>query len=91
MSIQKIISGNELEGCYLRFEGVSVYCEVFVNNILAAKNIGAYKSFCVKLENLNSGENVITVKVTDKASVSLLPENCDDIFTESPRYKKDGP
>ncbi len=84
----KIISGNELEGCYLRFEGVSVYCEVYVNNVISAKNIGAYKSFCVKLENLSSGENVITVRVTDKASVSLLPENCDDIFTESPRYKR---
>ena len=82
----KVINGNRLEGNFLKFEGVSAYCEIYLNDIKIGENIGAYKSFAVKLTGMKDGENVLKVLVTDKANLELLPENCDDVFSISPRY-----
>ena len=84
---EKHIDGKTYNGCMLKFEGVSAYCEVYINGVKVAENIGAHKPFVVGLQ-LQDGDNVITVEVTDKASLELLPENCDDVFSASPRYKR---
>ena len=82
----KEINGGSLEGSYIKFDGVSAYCEVFLNGVKIHTNIGAYRSFKVKLTGLKDGINVLKVTVTDKANLELLPENCDDEFSVSPRY-----
>ena len=84
----KHISGKKYNGFSLKFEGVSVYCEVFLNETKIGENLGAHKPFEVTLGNLCLDDNLLVVKVTDKASVELLPENCDDIFIKSARYKR---
>lgn len=83
---EKKIDG-EYNGYVLKFEGVSAYTVVYINGNKVCENIGAHKAFYVDL-NLEEGENVITVEVTDKASLTLLPEDCDDFFSVSPRYKR---
>ncbi len=85
---EKHISGREYSHCHLKFEGVSAFCEVYINGEKVCENIGAHKPFTVRLKGLTDGDNIITVKVTDKASLTLLPENCDSIFLQSPRYKR---
>lgn len=63
---KKEIYGNDLEGCRLKFEGVSAWCEVFLNGVKIHENIGAYRAFEVKLSGLNAGKNLLEVRVTDK-------------------------
>lgn len=83
----KTVNGNALEGCTLKFGGVSAFCEVFLNGKKICENIGAYRAFEVVLEGLSDGENILTVKVTDKEHLKPLPAGCDSIFEKSPRYK----
>lgn len=85
---KKEIYGNDLEGYRLKFEGVSAWCEVFLNGVKIHENIGAYRAFEVKLSGLNAEKNLLEVRVTDKTGVEPLPENCDDVFSKSPRYKR---
>ena len=41
----KHISGKKYNGFSLKFEGVSVYCEVFLNEMKIGENLGAHKPF----------------------------------------------
>lgn len=84
---EKHIDKEDIQDYEIRFEGVCAYCEVFINGTKIAENIGAYKPFNVSPDYLSDGENIITVKVTDKKSLKLLKPGCDDTFSKSPRYK----
>ena len=85
---EKVINGNDLEGSVLKFEGVSAYCEIFLNGKKIYENLGAYKPFEVLLSGLCSGGNILSVTVTDKTALKPLSEGCDEIFSKSPRYKR---
>ena len=84
---EKHIDGSTYKNCKLKFEGVCAFAEVFINGEKVKENIGAHKAFYVLLDNLNEGDNVITVEVTDKPSLKLLSPDEDDVFTKSPRYE----
>ena len=84
---EKHIFGREYANYQLKFEGVSAFCEVYINGDKVFENLGAYKPFVVELNQLTDGNNTISVKVTDKKTLALLPEDGDVIFSQSPRYK----
>ncbi|MDD5727600.1 MAG: hypothetical protein PHV59_03465 [Victivallales bacterium] len=74
-------------GDLLRFEGVAAECEVYLNGRLVKKNLGAYKPFEVELTGLcGDGTDLLAVQVTDKQHLVLLPEDCDPVFSVSPRF-----
>ncbi len=73
----------------IRFEGVAALCKVYLNGKLIQSNFSAYKPFELELSGLHSdGRDIIAVKVTDKASLQLLPEDCDPEFAKSPRLER---
>lgn len=71
----------------IKFEGIAAEAEIFLNGIKIAENLGAYRVFEVSLDNAKGdGNDLLAIKVTDKASASLLlPKG--DPFSQSPRYK----
>lgn len=78
---------DSTENIFLKFEGVSAECEVFLNGKSIYRNLGAYKAFEVDLNGLRDDEqNLIAVKVTDKSKVAPLPDGTDQIFDKSPRF-----
>ncbi len=83
--IYKKIIPKSLEGKFIKFEGISFLCTVYLNGKKIGENVGAHKAFEVKLENLEE-ENLLTVEVTDKASAPMLEIDEDDPFQKSPRY-----
>ena len=85
---EKHIPREVLDGHSIKFDGISAYCEVFVNGEKVCENIGAYKPFIAELSNLRDGDNTITVRVTDKSTLTPLDEGCDEVFVQSPRYTR---
>ena len=75
------------KGDLLKFEGISLFSRVLIDGKEVAANLGAYRSFEVPLDSAKEGSKLV-IEVTDKPSVPLLPENCDTVFTASPRYKR---
>ena len=75
------------KGDLLKFEGVSLFSRVSIDGKEVATNLGAYRSFEVPLDSAEEGSELV-IEVTDKPSTPPLPENCDTVFSVSPRYKR---
>ena len=75
------------KGDWLKFEGVALSCRVLIDGKEIATNLGAHRAFEVPLDSAKEGGELV-VEVTDKPSTPLLPENCDAVFTASPRYRR---
>ncbi|QDH79176.1 glycoside hydrolase family 2 protein [Echinicola soli] len=60
---------------FIRFEGVSLYAEVYVNRQLVGKHRGGYSAFCVEVtDQLQYGkENLLVVKVDNVPSIDMAP------------------
>lgn len=62
--IEKKLTGHR---CLLHFGAVDQFCEVFINKTKVAQHMGGYLPFTADItDELIWGENVLTVKVTDK-------------------------
>ena len=66
---------------YLEFRGVNSVAYVYVNNVLACSHEGGYSTFrtCVT-ELLDTGENTISVAVSNSPNDSVYPEMADFTF-----------
>ena len=84
---RRILGGEVRSGDLLKFEGVSARCRVFLDGKPVAENLGAYKSFEVRLDPVREDSELV-LEVTDKTSLELLPEGEDAEFVRSPRYTR---
>ena len=84
---RRILGGEVRSGDVLKFEGVSARCRAFLDGKPVAENLGAYKSFEIRLDSVRAGSELV-LEVTDKPSLELLPEGEDPEFVRSPRYTR---
>ncbi|MDF2588932.1 MAG: hypothetical protein K0S41_2773 [Anaerocolumna sp.] len=57
--------------CLLHFGAVDQYCEVYINEKKAKEHMGGYLPFSIDItKHLKTGENSITLKVTDSSDTS---------------------
>lgn len=76
-----------VKGDFLKFEGVALFSRILIDGEEVMINLGAHRAFEIPLNSAKEGSELV-VEVTDKPSTPLLPENCDAVFTTSPRYKR---
>ncbi len=64
---------------YIRFEGVSVVADVFVNGEYVGKHKGGYSAFCYEVTKylLAGGENLLAVKVDNTMQPEVAPSGTD--------------
>lgn len=66
---------------FVRFQGVNMSTEVYVNGALAGSHVGGYSAFVFDISSLvNGSDNVIAVKVNNSDTIKAPPLEADFTF-----------
>lgn len=80
-----VLSASDMAGAqrlFLRFEGVNMLCDVYVNGCLAGSHCGGYTAFCIEITPfVTRGEDaLLTVRVNNAFSQRIAPLTADFTF-----------
>ena len=78
--LQKKFSVSEDGILRIRFGGVFYLSSVWLDGILVGENEGAYSPFAVVVNNVKSGEHILTVRVDNRLNDETCPKDGADWF-----------